>query len=298
MHPPEAPPQGLPVIQRPLDNTAVSAYMTCPKEYELGMVRHMRAAGISPALDYGGLWHKMLEVHYKTGGDQDYVRMAWMKRGMEPVTDPEEHRTPERAWVDYLGYVKKYGAPQAETGKTVGWPHAPLVEVVSSVMGGGLIHPWTVKIDRIIEVGGLYWVEDHKTTSRFDRNYWKQYENSNQMLGYVYAANLLFPQINIVGTRVNLLHLLKGGSNYEREYFPYSKGLLEEWKDNANHWMQRIAADTESGVFLKHFGDNGCSRKFGMCQYHRVCSAAPKIRENKLKEEFTYNPWNPLELDD
>lgn len=299
MQVPEAPSIGLPVIQRPLDNTAMSAYMACPTEYRLGMLEHRRGKGKSEALAYGSLWHLMLEVHYKTGGNANMVyaaaEAAWpeMDHG-----NSEDHRTLERAKIDYKGYVKKWGLPKEESGQTVGFPHAPLVEISVNAMAGNLIHPYAGKLDRIILLGGLGYVEDHKTTSRLDKNYFKQFKLSNQMKGYVYLAKHLFPKLKIVGVRINVLHLLKGASNYERHIETFSPAVLDEWADNTNNWMRMIESSTKNNFFPMHFGDNGCSRKFGMCAYHPVCSASPKIRQKVLDQEFEVNPWNPLEVDD
>lgn len=290
---------GLPVIQRPLDNTAVSAYMACPMEYKLAMHEHRRPSGRSPALAYGSLWHTMLEVHYKTGGNANMVRAA--AESAWPDLDPQvegDHRTMERAWIDYLGYVKKWGPPTAEQGKTIGYPHAPLVEISVNAVAGRLIHPYAGKLDRIIELNGLGYVEDHKSTSRLDKHYFTQFELSNQMKGYTYMARHLFPNLKIVGVRINVLHLLKGGSNYERHLVTYSPAVLDEWADNMNTWFRRINRSIEDNDWPMHFGDNGCSRKFGMCAYHRVCSASPRVRERVLDQEFEVNPWNPLEIDD
>lgn len=289
----------LPVIQRPLDNTAISTYMACPQEYKYGMVDHMRTRGKSAPLSYGTLWHTMLEVHYKTGGNANMVRAAaevcWKKEdhGFEG-----DHRTLERAWIDYLGYIKKWGMPHEEQGQTVGFPEAPLVEISVNALAGRLIHPYAGKLDRIIILNGLGYVEDHKTTSRLDKYYFSQFELSAQMMGYTYLAKHLFPNVKIVGVRINVLHLLKGASNYERQIVTFSPERLEHWAENTNNWMSAIAESTEKNQWLMHFGDNGCSRKFGMCTYHRVCSASPRVREKILTQEFDFNPWNPLEVED
>lgn len=292
---------GLPVIQRPIDNTAFQAYAACPREYNYSMIQHRRSSGRGSApLAYGKMWHRMMETHYKSGGQQTLVRMVLDKEW--PEIDHkliDDHRTGERLWLDYLGYLKRWGAdPKAEQGKTVGWPDRPLVELQVNAMAGSLIHPYAGKIDRIIELGGLHYVEDHKTTSRMDKHFQSQFENDNQMKGYVHQAKYLFPALKIVGVRINVLHILKGASNYERFLVTYPPAILDEWAENMNRWLRRIARDTEAGDFPGHYGNNGCSRKYGLCQYSRVCSASPRVRQRILEEEFEVNEWNPLEIED
>lgn len=304
---------GLPFIQRPLDNTALQAYMACPREYYLGMVEHRRAPGLSPALAYGKAIHTALEHHYKSGGNEDIVEMM-VRAKWEPHNAADDYRTLERVLLDYRAYRKRYGGdPSKENGTTVGWPTQPMVELSSNALGGGLIHPWAVKIDRIIELGGLGYVEDHKSTSRLDKHYFNSFELSNQMMGYVHVAQQLVPSLRIVGVRINVIHALTKETNFERMVLTFSPDQMAEWVENTNAWMERLNSDSARWVVdrriaettgkparwpVAHFGDNGCSRKYGLCGYHRVCKVSSRIRHEMLENEFPVNPWNPLEADD
>lgn len=307
------PGEGLPFINRPLDNTALQAYMACPREYWLSMVQHRRGAGLSPALAYGSAMHHALEHHYKTDGNADLVELI-VRQKWENHGSSDDYRTLERVLLDYQKYRKHYGErPSKEPAKTVGWPTHPMVELSSNALGGGLIHPWAVKIDRIIEMGGLGYVEDHKTTSRLDKNYFKSFELSNQMMGYVHVAQQLVPSLKIVGVRINVIHCLKEKTNFERMLLTFSPDQMSEWVENTNQWMARLNEDSRGWVNeqdyaelearsprwpVAHFGDNGCSRKYGLCGYHRVCSVSSRIRHEMLENEFPVHPWNPLEADD
>jgi hypothetical protein len=301
---------GLPHIERPLDNTALSAYMACPREYYLAMVLHRRSGGRGAPLAYGGLIHNLLENHYKSGGATPIVEQLghlwWARNGH---SDPTDHRTLERGLLDYQRYRAKWGeSPQDEQGRTIGWPDEPLVEISADIMGGGLLHPWAVKIDRVIELGGLNYVEDHKTTSRLDKNYYTSFELSNQMMGYTRIAQLLMPDLHISGIRLNVVHVLKDKTNFERQLFSWTQDQLLEWEETINQWALRVNSDsldwpTEEQLAagapwpLAHFGDNGCSRKYGLCGYHSICSIGRRMRYKALSE-LPIHPWNPLEIDD
>ena len=307
----------LPVIDRPLDNTALQAYMACPREYWLSMVEHRRPKGKSAPLVFGSAWHKALEIHYRSGGNRDLVYMA-VEAAWEGHDAADDYRTLNRVLMEYDKYVKHYGPPDKEDAKTVGAGADAIVEMSTNAQGDELLHPWAGKLDRVIELGGLYYIEDHKTTSRFDKNYFRQFELSNQMMGYTYLGKQLLPNLNIVGVRINLLHVLTEKSAFHRQLFTFSPPQIQEWAQNTNRWMRRLADDyieasrdwdlaQEFGQdrgeisppsFPGHYGDNGCSRKFGMCSYHGVCSSSPKVRRSVLEREFEINPWNPLEADE
>lgn len=308
---------GLPVIQRPIDNTAMSAFSRCPREYFFSMFQHRRSGRLSPSLAFGRIWHKILETHYRTDGDKHAVVAAALDHWEEPYQpDPAkpDYRSLERSVIEYDKYVSQYGLPLKEVGKTVFFHGQPLIELPASALAGELIHPWAVKIDRVIEIDGLYWIEDHKTTSRFDKHYFSQYLLSNQMMGYAYQAQHLLPDIKIQGVRINLLHVLTSTSNFKREPIPFSREKLQHWARNTNAWIRRLASAQEAYnslleegmtideardlAFPGHFGDDGCSRKFGLCGYFEVCSASPLLRSKMLTRNFPeQHPWNPLNID-
>lgn len=312
----------LPLLQRPIDNTALSAYMTCPREFLFSMVLHRRARETSQALSFGAIWHKVLEYHYKTGGDivtvEDSVRAYHEKHPSAPGSD---YRTLERALMDYKEYLKKWPLGK-DLKATIGFPDRPMVEISTEIQGGDLAYPYAGKIDRAVSED-LDFIEDHKTTSRKESGYFEQFELSNQMKGYTYIANRLMPDRNIVGVRINLYHVLTRETNFDRQLITFSKAQLVEWAENYNKWFSRVkmeywawllqqgADPSELGIdnvlvdflrgldpFPAHFGDNGCSRKFGKCSYFHVCKLPPRVQMKALEQDFDVKPWNPLDADE
>lgn len=293
------------MIDRPLDNTAMSAYMTCPREYYFSMVLHRRHKGKAPPLVFGSAWHKAMEVRYK-GGDINLVRYA-VTQAWEGHDQPDDYRTLNRVILDYDRYCRQYGEdPSQEDGKTLGSQGEMMVELSTNAQDELLIHPWAGKLDRIIELTGLVYPEDHKTTSRMDKHFFRQFELSNQMMGYTRLGKFLLPSKPVVGVRINVSHVLTADTKFYRQLVTFGPQQLERWANVMNHWMSRIAEDytkldgerpliPPDDVFVQHFGDNACSRKFGMCAYHQVCSSSPKTQAGVLEREYEINPWNPLE---
>ena len=306
----------LPVIDRPLDNTAMTAYMTCPREYYFSMVLHRRHPGKSPPLVFGSAWHKALETRYK-GGDVNLVRYAvsnWWET--EGHNEPEDYRTLARCILDYDRYCKEFGEDgnKESDGKTLGAAGEMMVELSTNAQDELLIHPWAGKLDRIIDLGGLIYPEDHKTTSRLDKHFFRQFELSNQMMGYTRLGKYLLPQMPVVGVRINVSHVLTKETKFYRQLVTFGPQQLQRWANVMNVWMTKLAADYTAinafadgkplplippdDIFVQHFGDNACSRKYGMCAYHPVCSSSPVAQANVLMKEFEINPWNPLKEGD
>jgi len=133
------------------------------------------------------------------------------------------------------------------------------------------------------------------------------------MKGYTYLARQLFPDMKIAGVRMNVSHVLTGKTEFYRQIFTFSDDTINEWVRTTNGWFRKLGRDIElylelmaQGLdsfeamieaFPAHYGDNGCSRKFGMCQYHEICSVSPRLRRRMLESQFEELPWNPLDVD-
>lgn len=313
---PSDPPRYSSIIGRPIDNTALSAYMRCPSEYEKSMVQHRRTDRISAALGYGGTWHKGLETHYKAAKctqddliDQVTLAMSedWEDHGIE-----EEHRTLARLILEYKKYLRQHGLPWMEESKTIGWPESPFVELNGEIAIPGARHPYAFKIDRVYTSQGQYFIEDHKTTSRFDKNFFRQFELDNQMMGYAYVAQLLTGK-PIAGVRINVHVIHKNDSLFDRRTISFSQPRLDDWARNLDVWQGRIEEARRAAALLSPAGyqvqENidgiwpmnlwACSgRKYGSCQYIGVCSMPPHLRQRTLEDDFEVNVWNPLEADE
>lgn len=291
-------PRRSPHIPRAIDNTALADFMACPWKYYAGMVQNRRRSGPpSPPLSAGTAMHAGLEAHFKTGGDRDAVFraiiMAW-----EQHDRPDDHRTVERILASYDQYIDFWGDHDTDTrrsGKTVGFPGNPLVEIPVELSWPGALHPYTGRIDRIYEHNGLYYVEDHKTTSQMGTYYFHQFDPSNQMMGYAALAETL-TGLPIAGVRINAICFLKGSTKFAREIISYSKERLADWRENYNAWVQLLEQAHANDFWPRNF--QACAGKYGQCQYTSVCASAPHRRQQVLEQEFDLKAWEPAAFDE
>lgn len=302
-----------PYIDRSIDNTALASFMECPRKFYYSMILNRRKGGLTkPALSYGTTWHAILETHYKTGGDVAAVKEAAIV-SWQQHDNPDDHRTLERALKAYVGYLARWGDHQSDSagnGKTVGFPDTPVVELATELWWEGALHPYAGKIDRVFELQGLYYVEDHKTTSQLGANYFYQFDPSNQMMGYAVLAQEL-TGLPIAGVRINAHGVLKTQDKFERKIVTYSQPRLAEWKRNYNHWINRLESsliqigvgdttgiidenpeETLLSAFPHQF--NACAAKYGMCQYAEVCTSPPHLRKKIIEFDFEEVVWDPM----
>lgn len=297
-----------PIIGRPIDNTALATYMSCPRKYLYSMVWNRRREGApTPALAYGSAWHVAMETHYRSdrcSQDElfDKVQLA-VAEAWQDHQSPNDYRTFNRLMVEYKKYVKAYGLPWNEEAKVLGWVENPFVEIATDLSIPGARHSYAGKMDKIIELSGQVLVEDYKTSSREDKNFFSQFELSNQMMGYAVLGQLLIGR-QISGVRINAHVIRKNDSVFNRRVVSFSKERLDHWMLNYDAWLARIETDMglamrpETARFAFPHNFDACAGKYGMCQYASVCSMPPHLRQRVLEEDFQVAPWNPLEVED
>jgi hypothetical protein len=299
-----------PLIPRSIDNTALDMYMACPRKFYYGMVLNRRRGGpLSPALAYGTVWHKILETHYRTGGNAAAVRSAAIA-AWQPHFNPDDHRTLDRALSAYEGYLARWGEHDAEIkgwGKTVGYPDSPVIENATEIWWPGAPHPYAGKIDRVFELQGLFYVEDHKTSSQLGTNFFVQFDPSNQMMGYAALAQLL-TGLPIAGVRINAHGVLKTQNKFERKIITYSQPRLREWQENYARWIDKLEGsyrrhglshapemgETDDLLSAWPHNFNACAARYGQCTYADVCAQVPHVRGRILESEFDEIPWDPM----
>lgn len=302
---PEPVPQSFTQITRAVDNSSLSEFDACERAYFYNYVMARTKNTKSAALGYGSAWHKGLEVYYATGGDVDAALAAMAALWQDPA-DPSDYRTLDRCQSALKSYINHWGDYDAEAktwGKTVGMPDTPCIELGAEVWWPGGLHPYAVKIDRIVEHNGLVFVEDHKTTSQLGATYFQQYTLSNQMLGYVWVAQQLLER-PVAGIRINAHGILKSQNKFERQVIHYSQETLKEWAANFNVRVARLARafdlDPNREGLLEAWprNYNACVRKYHTCQFIDVCTMPERIRAHALDTQFEHNSWNPFTVEE
>lgn len=277
-------------MDRILDNTAVSAYMRCPRLYYNSMVLHRRREFGKTALSYGKAIHTGLEILYKTHDFDLAMAVVEQKYADALPVDGTDYRTVNRATLVLEKWLDFWGHPATTSDRTVGWPDSPSVELSTNVLLPIAELPYAVRIDRIFELDGAYYIEDHKTTSQFGVSFYDEFELSGQMKGYARAAELLIGK-PIRGVRINTIVTRKNNEEFDRRILYFPPGVLDHWERTHRMWAERIKQSHESGVWPQAW--SSCSHKYGMCTYAEVCSLDPKYETQALATDFDVIPWDP-----
>lgn len=281
------------IVPRMIDNTALNAFRQCDWEYWAAMVQHRRPEKTSSALHYGSVIHTLLEYFYKTRDPAVARAVAEIKyRDKEPW--PDDYRTLDRAILVFDKWVDEYGIADTRSDHTVGWPENPAIEITTELMLPLAQIPYAVRIDRLVEIEGLLYVEDHKTTSQMGPKFFEEFEMSPQMMGYCRVASLLTGR-KVHGVRINALCTLKTTQKFARQIIPYSQERLDAWERQIAKTYRSLERAYETDTWVKRYA---CTRRYGKCQFFDVCALPDALQNMALEQDFSVNPWNPLAAHD
>lgn len=143
-------------------------------------------------------------------------------------------------------------------------------------------------IDRLVEFTGQVFVQDHKTTkTTLSSSYFSQFEPDNQMTLYTVASQVVFSTL-AKGVMIDAAQIAVGFTRFERDVTYRTEAQLEEWLFD----LQILLRQNEEYVKNDYFPMNDKSCR--LCQFKKICSKDPKVREIFLASEFEKRPWNPL----
>lgn len=167
---------------------------------------------------------------------------------------------------------------------------------------------WSGRIDAVAKCGNPLGnrVCDHKT-GKVDP---QEYPLSWPVIGYVWAGQQLWPELNISGFCLNALSTKKptagcsmtdtgprGGKpalEMFRSYFEYTPERLAQWQNDTLLIVSDFINCLVRGQFPRH--SKWCFGKYGRCQYFDVCCQDnPAVRLAMLNSDMFRNvTWNPV----
>ena len=179
--------------ERIWDYTTLDTFLTCRRKYYWMIVRDLRVKRVSPALLYGQVVHAALAEFYTKGLDAALKLI----RATYQTPEGEELRTTE----NMIKLMEWYGKVYA---------HEPFkvlnVEVGFAVPLGEVMYAG--RLDALVDWNGGLFVLEHKTTSRLDGNFFKQFKPNMQVDGYTYGASV-YTGKKCLGTVINALETWK-----------------------------------------------------------------------------------------
>ena len=213
---------------KPLDNSTLTEYRTCPRKAYFRYVKHWRQAGTEPIyFSFGSAWHAGLDALYSafyearsatgpTGSEWNRVRQSdefanamteiaftafakvWVEAGWPMEPTPEEmmmfkNRHPVKAKEMYFYYFREM-SEHMNRWNLVATERpfcVPLDTEDEKIFYSG-------RIDKVIEdESGQLWLLEHKTSTLFSKtagfryDFVQSFSPNSQIEGYMYATLFL-----------------------------------------------------------------------------------------------------------
>ena len=297
-----------------IDNSSLESFTTCARNAEHTLVDKKRPAGRRSPLEFGSAIHDALEHRYRLAVNR-------------PLTDEEKHQVIQRA----VSYLTTVSPPEADDWRNASQAHDVLVKYFETYatevftvldvenafslplceIPVDLVDPrtkqhvdlvkvyWTGKMDVIARnLNNQTFLIDHKTSSMLGPSYYRQFENSQQMHGYCWAASEIYNTpvrtvlINVLGSRKPT----RTGKSIqlERQFYHYPNYMIDNWRHN----VETLVADFLSHYFRDYFPMQTawCVGKYGDCPFLDVCLLEPAQRRVMLDSaNYEDNTWSPLD---
>lgn len=153
--------------------------------------------------------------------------------------------------------------------------------------------------DLPIEMGGAYYILDHKSTNSYLSDYWfEQFRFSNQFRGYCIMIERL-TGLTISGALVNGIYVGKRAilSDFKGNKFArfgpimYDPGHYTEAILNQYYWRKMLDVYKQMGYYPQH-----ASKLCAGCPFSGLCASNPAIREAVIADDYKINPTRFLEI--
>ena len=269
------------------DYTTIDMFQRCRKNYYWRIVRKLDTITVSPALEFGGAIHNALDVYYTDG----LVKAIGKFRETYKDREGDEIRTVENGAKALEWYAKVYAN---EPFKMLGKPEVGFVFPIGDILWGG-------RMDLPVEWDDQLWVMEHKTTSRLDYNYFKQFALDKQITSYCVGAEAFFNR-KCIGCIINVIEpwkelkrptdkSKKPEQHFVRNPIMRNQTLKDRFKANIQRIVRDILWCEENNEFYEAELKSACFYYNYDCPYRTLCEfgETPEIVERNYK----ITEWQP-----
>lgn len=249
------------------DNTKLSCYKTCPRQFYFRHVRHWRREGNSAALAFGLSWHEAMDVIWGLAGkksDEQVIALAyhkflecWQKEGFKHPDDMDfdeleslAPRTPmigAEMLVNYLAKRKEFiiNSEIIAIEQPFAVPLYPDDNCDEFYIG---------RIDKVVRNNGRIFPIEHKTTSMFRGrapdhqlrpDYIEQWSLNAQVDGYLNTTAMHYgKELKALYVDAALVHKKAHGVF---QFIPIERALvqMDSWLFDVRDWVARVNFDVE-----------------------------------------------------
>lgn len=286
------------------DSTSISSFAACPRKYYLSMLQGWTSENKSVHLIFGGHYASALEHFHKhkaAGLSHDDALRLVVREALENTWDREADAPQDwmhasktrdtliRSIVWYLEHFKN------DPMQTVILSDGRAAVEYSFSLDLNDDYLYCGHIDRLVTYGDNQdiYVQDQKTSgAQITPRYFEGYSPDYQMSGYTWAGQIIF-SMPVKGVVIDAAYIAVGFTAFARQPVTRSERQLEEFRAEVLSYIDSAKRCHEAGYYPMN--RTACGN-YGGCEFRRVCSAVPGIRDNLLQGSFKKRDrWDPLE---
>ena len=308
----------VPNLQLAWDSTSLGELKRCAQRYKYVVLDGWTTGEPSDDLLFGIIFHSATELYEKLkqqGADHEkavieatrhVILSSWDFENNRPfLTGEEPTKTRETLLRTTIWYLDQF---RNDPIKTITLPSGqPAVEVSFRFslsededdtrfrsLASGEEFILCGHLDKIGIWNETLWIVDKKTTKyQLDDYYFQQYYPDNQMSLYDIAGAVVLDQ-PVAGVIVDAAQVLVGGSRFKRRPIHRTEQERDDWLADLSTWLHMAEMYAVTNRWPKN--EKGCGFGKMTCMFRGICSSDPRIRQEKLENEFVKRPrWNPLE---
>jgi len=315
-------------LQYAWDSTSLGLLKTCPRLYELTMIRGYATKAENLHLRFGIEFHQALQ-DYQTCRNQNFShdeavweamfclqqRLAtkplpdgaavefWRggnKNSLEKALKYKNLDTLRQLVIDYLDYyendpakiyIKADGKPAMELSFRFELDFGPEYNGIDEHQHvARLEQPYILcgHIDRVVDFNGSLMVLDHKTTTTTLGTYYFNQYEPHNQMSLYTLAGKVILNTVVKGVIIDGAQILLEDENR------FVRGFTYRTADQLEEWLHSIsqflgAAEAYAEEGFWPQNDTACD-KFGGCKFREVCSKSPQVRDKFLATDFVVLP--------
>jgi hypothetical protein len=308
------------------DSTSLREAKACPRKYQLRIIEGWIPKEPAPALQFGILFHKGLELFSRYLILEDNRKLAvrrmihevmleasnMQKRVnagdySEELTEEELAELPHEPWYSpdtsrniftliraLVWYTEQYQDDPAET--VYRQDGSPAVELSFLFNTGteaftGEYYHLCGHLDRVATFAGKTYVVDAKTTKgQLTDYFFDGFTPDVQMSLYTLAGKIILPEEEVHGVVIDGVQCAVNMNRFGRGICLRNPEQLEDF-----HRSLLTTIKTMENYAIQNFwpqNETAC-RLYGRCDFIEVCSESQKVRQNILKTNFVRRQWDP-----
>jgi hypothetical protein len=294
-------------VERPpfpevLDNSALSAFRSCPRKFQLEYLEHWKPKTPNVHLHAGGAFARGLEVAREAFYVEGLSPERAVARGLGALLEfygmfevPEDSvKGPERMCGALVYYFDTWKLEEDNaipstfpSGKRgIEFSFLEPLSVSHPTTGNPLLY--SGRFDMVVDYAGGRFGEDDKTASQLGATWPRQWEMRAQFSGYCWGARQSGYPID--GMLVRGVSILKRGYDHAQTVTYRAPWMIERWEEQTYRDIKRMIGMWEEGFFDYNL-DEACNA-FGGCVFKQVCLSPDPTPW--LETGFERRKWDPV----